>query len=580
MAEEFLLRPEAAAQDFRRARRQAMLQDIVSRLTGKPTELFSYEEVRQKLRGVEGSARMLADIPLEAIVGSVGRYSEFTRTFLPRKTIQSDRWIRVKMAMIGLQGVPPIEVYQIGKVYFVQDGNHRVSVARQMSLSHIQAYVTPVRAKVPLSPTDRPDDLIIKAEYAEFLEQTRIDELRPGANLTITCPGRYPILLEHIVVHRYFMGLEQMREIPFEEAVTHWYDTVYLPVIQLIRERGILWDFPKRTETDFYLYISQHRAELEESLGWEISIDTAVSNLASRFNPHLHHVMTRAAAKLQHTLRADRTELNLPSGQIREEQRAARREDRVVDDILVAISGEEDGWNTLEQAFMVARREGARLHGLHVVSAEAKQGNERTQAIQSEFNRRCEAAGIRGKLAIDVGELITKICERARWTDLVIANLTCPPSAQHLSRPGSRFRTLIRRCPRPVLAVPEAASPLDRVLLAYDGSPKAQEALFIATYLGGWWNVSLVVLTVSETDRSAAKIQTQAREYLDSHKVQAMLVRDSGPVGEAILKTAEAHESSLIVMGGYSWNPPLDAVLGSAVDEVLGESERPVLICR
>lgn len=252
----------------------------------------------------------------------------------------------------------------------------------------------------------------------------------------------------------------------------------------------------------------------------------------------------------------------------------------MVDDILVSINGEESGWNTLEQAFVIARREGARLHGLHVVSSQSRQTSEPIQALQAEFDRRCQAAGIRGRLAIDVGECIAKICERARWTDLVIAGVTCPPSGRQPAQIGSRLRTLIRHSPSPVLVVSESATPLDRVLLAYDGSSKAEEALFIATYLAGWWNASLVVITVNESEQSITKIQTRARQYLESHKVQAMFVQETKPVGKSILKTAAAYESDLIVMGGYGYTAPLDAMLGSAVDEVLNESERPVLICR
>jgi hypothetical protein len=99
------------------------------------------------LGGQESSERVLRYIPLDAIVGSVARSREFIRGFLPRKSIRADRWIGVKMAMTGLQGVPPIEVYRIGESYFVQDGNHRVSVARQMGLTHIEAYVTLVKTK-------------------------------------------------------------------------------------------------------------------------------------------------------------------------------------------------------------------------------------------------------------------------------------------------------------------------------------------------------------------------------------------------------------------------------------------------
>jgi len=103
-------------------------------------------------------------------------------------------------------GLPPIEVYQIGEVYFVQDGNHRVSVAYQLGARYIQAYVTEVQTRVPLTPDVQPVDLILMAEYADFLEGTRLDELRPGADLRTSIPGQYQALSEHIDVHRYYMG--------------------------------------------------------------------------------------------------------------------------------------------------------------------------------------------------------------------------------------------------------------------------------------------------------------------------------------------------------------------------------------
>ena len=146
------------------------------------------------------------------------RYTDFTRTFLPREDFDKDRWARVMQEATGPTGLPPIEVYQIGDVYFVIDGNHRVSVVRQMGATHIQAYVTEVETRVPLSPDIQPDELILKAEYTNFLEVTRLDELRPGADLNMTVPGRYGTLLEHIEIHRYFMGLELQREISHEEA--------------------------------------------------------------------------------------------------------------------------------------------------------------------------------------------------------------------------------------------------------------------------------------------------------------------------------------------------------------------------
>ena len=580
MTEQSILSFSSAVQDFRRARRQAALQEIMARLTGKSAALLSYEDVHRKLKAKGATMRGLKEIPLDAIVGSVGRYADFTRSFLPRQDSDQERWARVKVKVTDLGGLPPIQVYQIGEAYFVLDGNHRVSVARQVGATHIQAYVTEVRTKVTLSPETQPDDLILKAEYGDFLEHTHLDELRPEADLSVTAPGQYQVLEEHIEVHRYFMGLEREREIPHEEAVGHWYDEVYLPVVQAIRERGILRDFPGRTETDLHLWVSEHRAELEQELGWEISPEGAATDLAVQFSPRPQRVVARVSEKLLGAMTPDKLEAGPPPGQWRKEQLAARRDERLFADILVAINGEKAGWHALDQALEVARREGARLHGLHVVPSETQRDSEAAQAVQAEFKRRCEEAGIPGGLTLEVGGVARNICERARWNDLVVLSLSYPPAPQPIARLGSGLSTLLRRCPRPVLAVPESSSSLGRALLAYDGSPKADEALFVATYLAEKWNVPLIAVTVIEPGRTTSETLARAQSYLETHGARAVFVKESRPVAEAILKTADEHESDLIIMGGYGFGPVLEVVLGSAVNHILRASRRPMLICR
>jgi nucleotide-binding universal stress UspA family protein len=592
MTDKSLTSIQAAITDFHRARDRAILENIMARLTGKSADLLCYDDVRQKLKAGATKAKGLKDIPLDAIVGSAGRCSDFTRSFLPRQASDAHRWARVEMAVNTMSGLPPIEVYQIGEAYFVLDGHHRVSVARRSGATHIQAYVTELKTRVPLSPDVRPDELVIQAEYADFLEHTRLDELRPETDLSVSVAGQYRALAEHIDMHRYFMGLEQEREIPYAEAVTHWYDTVYLPVVEVVRERGILRDFPGRTETDLYLWLGKHRAELMEELGWEIEPTAAAADLVTRLSPRPQRVVARVGERILGAVTPDEIEAGPPPGQWREERLAARQDDRLFADILVAVSGDEIGWHALEQALAVARREGAperegaqvresaRVHGVHVVRSEAERAREDVQAIQTEFDRRCQAAGTPGRLVVEVGGVARKLCERSRWADLVVLSLAHPPAPQPVAKLGSGFRTLIRRCPRPVLAVPGTALPLDRALLAYDGSPKAEEALFVATYLAGGWGIPLVVVTVIETGRTTSAALTRARQYLESHGVEATFVKESGPVAEAILGTAEAHESELIVMGGYGFSPVLEVVLGSAVDRVLREAGRPMLVCR
>jgi nucleotide-binding universal stress UspA family protein len=562
--------------DFRRARSQAQLKELLARLSGASAQLLSFDEVRQTLRLQGGIERGLQDIPLEAIVGSVGRYTDFTRDFLPRKEIDPQRWARVKVATNGLVGLPPIEVYQIGNAYFVIDGNHRVSVARQMGAQYIQAYVTEVHSRVPLNPDVRPDELILLAEYNQFLEQTRLNEFRPEADLSVTLPGQYPHLLEHIEVHRHFMGLEQQREIPNEEAVTHWYDAVYLPIVQIIRNQGILRRFPNRTETDLYIWIAEHRQELEQELGQPVRAEHVAGHLAEAHSP----ASARLFARLRDLIVPDKLEAGPPPGTWREQALAAGPPDRLFQDILVPVNGKEDGWCALDQAIEVARREGASLHGLHVVAEEADVNSEAALGVLAEFERRCQENQIPGRLAIAAGEVVEQTCARATVTDLVIVNLSYPPAPQPLAKLSSGFHDLIQRCPRPVLATPQTVSSLKRALLAFDGSPKAREALFVAAYLAGKWRIPLSVVTVEGDRRHSEEVLAQARSYLEEHGVSADYRVESGSVGETILKNCDQEDCDLVLLGGYGLTPVLEVVLGSAVDQVLRQSCQPVLICR
>jgi hypothetical protein len=292
----------SANQDFRRARSQATLEEIMARLTGRSAELLCYADVRQNLRATTPTSRGLQDIPIDAIVGSVGRCTDFTRSFLPLKDSDRARWANVELAMSDLKGLPPIEVYQIDQVYFVVDGNHRVSIARQFGSAYIQAYVTEVKTKLSLSPDDQMDDLIVRAEYAEFLEHTHLDELRPDGDLSVSVPGQYRELEEHIAAHRYLMGVEEEREVPYELAVADWYDTVYLPVVQIIREKDILRDFPHRTETDLYVWIARHQAELAQELGEGIRPEAAAEDLVEKFSPRLRRVLARAISRIRNII--------------------------------------------------------------------------------------------------------------------------------------------------------------------------------------------------------------------------------------------------------------------------------------
>jgi len=183
--------------------------------------------------------------------------------------------------------VPPVELYKLGDVYFVRDGNHRVSVARANGLDQIEAYVTELYTSIPLTLSDFERDLwIIKIEYAEFMAATHLDQLRPDADVSMTVPGRYEILIQHIEVHRYLRNLELERagveeRLDWADAVESWYDTVYLPVVDAMNSRQVLEHFPGRTEADLYLWIIKHREALSTRYGLApLDPETAVTTFA------------------------------------------------------------------------------------------------------------------------------------------------------------------------------------------------------------------------------------------------------------------------------------------------------------
>jgi hypothetical protein len=248
-----------AEADFRAARTKALFGELLALLTGRANKLLAYDEVREKLRLGGPIYRGVQTVPIAQIIGSVNRYRDFDRAFLPTQGHTADRWRRVSRAWYDDVSLPPVLLYQVGQVYFVVDGNHRVSVAREQGQAYIDAEVRECQARVPVTPDLKAEDLEVLGDKVNFLERTRLDQLRPGADVTVTLLGGYERLLEHIAVHRYFMGLDFKRDVGEAEAVEHWYDTVYLPPVAVLRQSSLMAAFPGRTEADFYLWVMDHR---------------------------------------------------------------------------------------------------------------------------------------------------------------------------------------------------------------------------------------------------------------------------------------------------------------------------------
>src|SRR5688572_11801205 len=255
---------EQARSDFQKARFKAFMNRAWATLSGKPTTLLSYDEIKEKLHIGGPIYRGVKTVRVEQIAGSLNRYHEFDSVFLPASDQLADRWQSVNRAFYQEISLPPVVLYKVGQVYFVVDGHHRVSVARQQGQIYIEAEVRECATRVNLTADIRPEDLIILETKVQFLERTSLDTLKPDANIKLTIPDGFDRMLEHIAVHRYFMGIDWERDIAEEEAIVHWYDNVYMPVINVIRETNILKDFPTKTEGDLYLWVLDHQRYLVE----------------------------------------------------------------------------------------------------------------------------------------------------------------------------------------------------------------------------------------------------------------------------------------------------------------------------
>jgi nucleotide-binding universal stress UspA family protein len=141
-----------------------------------------------------------------------------------------------------------------------------------------------------------------------------------------------------------------------------------------------------------------------------------------------------------------------------------------------------------------------------------------------------------------------------------------------------RYHGLLRRSPRPILATHDEVWPFRRALVAFDGGSRSEQALFVGAYLAAKLATELVVVTVQELARPAATALTEARAYLERFGVAAQYVERAGPVAEALVEAAEAHESDLMLIGAYRYSRWLESLLGGVVVRTLLAAKRPVLV--
>lgn len=273
--------------DFSRARAKGRIQELLSTLQWKNRGLLSLYEVTTLLKPKMETYRGLKAIPIDKIIGSEGRYHDFTLAFFPKKEMLRSRWQSIDEAHLKQITLPAISVYKLGEAYFVRDGNHRVSVAKAQGVEFIDAEVVELDTQIPLEPgltTNQLRKRVVEYEKERFIELYHLDEFMDMSLLKFSSLGMYPEIINHILVHKYYINQETEKEIPFNEAAASWYKTIFLPIVLQVKEDRLLRSFPGKTYGDLYVWIVRHWDSLKHEKKEEISIKRATEDFKSRFS--------------------------------------------------------------------------------------------------------------------------------------------------------------------------------------------------------------------------------------------------------------------------------------------------------
>jgi hypothetical protein len=284
---------EQSDKDFSRARRRAFLRRIGAYLRRDPgsNQLLSFDEVKGALGAISQVYLGMREVSVSKIVGSVGRHRDFDRAFLPSKPDLGTRWRRIDEIMDRGEELPPISLYKIGDAYFVQDGNHRVSVARQRGVEMIDAEVIELRSRVPLDSALTARDLLHKLEHRHLLERLPFDRVLPEIKIQFSDVSDYRKLATYVEAHGFRLSQLWRRYVSPEEVLRDWYEYGYSPIAQMIREERILDAFPGRTELDLYLWIVYHRERLalearDEGISPQAAKDDILKSVPRRRRRH------------------------------------------------------------------------------------------------------------------------------------------------------------------------------------------------------------------------------------------------------------------------------------------------------
>ncbi|MGH2786960.1 MAG: hypothetical protein ACRDJV_03490 [Actinomycetota bacterium] len=247
---------------FERAMRTDVYRRLTSLVRRKPrSHLRALDDLRSRVRLFDQRYVGIRPIRVQKVVGTASGTEDFGADFLPRRPEVSDRWMRLERAFPD-GDFPPILAFQVGDSYFVVDGHHRVAIARQRGIEYIDAEVTELRARFEIPPGADIGKMIMAEQKSLFMEESGLQQTLPEVSIEVSLPQGYVELLELIKVHAHELSVERGEVVQLEEAARDFFEDVYLPTVEAIRDQELGEAFPRWTEADLFLWICERRRSL------------------------------------------------------------------------------------------------------------------------------------------------------------------------------------------------------------------------------------------------------------------------------------------------------------------------------
>ncbi|HEV2356650.1 MAG TPA: DUF4032 domain-containing protein [bacterium] len=229
-----------------------------------PRRLKEFEEIQQAHGALAARPLGVIPVPVDEIVGSVGRARYFPRGLRAGSGLTPSRVRRLVRALDRGEVLPSVLLYRIGHEYFIADGHHRVAAARLVGQQYVDAEVVAY-----LSETDRPEDVVAR-ERVRFEQQTGL------TTIVLHEVGQYPKLL------RWIEDFRRQRGRSLRSAAREWYNGVYLPAVQDPAFRRLLRLFPGRSPGDVFVYVGDHKWILSKAAGQDVGMRAAIESFAQR----------------------------------------------------------------------------------------------------------------------------------------------------------------------------------------------------------------------------------------------------------------------------------------------------------